>query len=121
VIDDRLYLIHIRECIDRIRRYTAAGRNLFLADSMIQDAVLRNLQVLAESTLHLSQALRDSQPQIDWRSIRGFRNVVVHDYLGLDMARVWEAVANDLDTLRAAVEVLLAQLGEVRPGDPNGT
>lgn len=48
--DATLYLLHIRECTDRIARYTQGGKEVFLADEMIQDAVLRNLQVLAEST-----------------------------------------------------------------------
>ena len=52
--DDRLYLIHIRECIERIRRYTAGGRTAFFADDMIHDAVVRNLQVL------YSRSKRDS-------------------------------------------------------------
>jgi uncharacterized protein with HEPN domain len=58
VKDERLYLIHIRECIARIERYTAEGREAFLADTKTQDAVLRNFQTLAESSQRLSAALR---------------------------------------------------------------
>ena len=52
--DDRLYLVHITECIERIERYAATGQDAFLSDSMIQDAILRNLHTLAESTQRLS-------------------------------------------------------------------
>src|SRR5947209_3346110 len=103
-MDDRLYLIHIRECIDRIRTYTIAGREVFLSETLIQDAVVRNLQVLAESTQRLSEALKQSHPQIDWRGIKGFRNVVVHDYLGIDIKRVWDSVENDLAPLKATID-----------------
>lgn len=78
--DDRLYLIHIKECIDRIDRYSANGRTEFFANTMVQDAVVRNLQTLAESTRRLSDTAKQKKPEVDWRAIAGFRNVVVHDY-----------------------------------------
>ena len=82
--DDRLYLIHITECIERMERYTATGRAAFFADTMVQDAVLRNLHTLSESTQRLSDALKVRHPEVDWPSIAAFRNVIVHDYLGVD-------------------------------------
>ena len=106
--DDRLYLIHITECIERIERYTAPGRSAFLSDTMIQDAVLRNLHTLSESTQRLSDALKDQHPQVDWTSIAAFRNVVVHDYLGVDLPRIWDIVKRDLPTLKRAINVILA-------------
>jgi uncharacterized protein with HEPN domain len=63
--DDRVYLIHIFECIERIERYTEGGSNIFFSDTKTQDAVLRNLHTLSESAQHLSQALKDSNPQVD--------------------------------------------------------
>jgi uncharacterized protein with HEPN domain len=83
VKDERLYLIHICECIARIEGYTAEGREAFLADTKTQDAVLRNLQTLAESSQRLSAELKAAQPDVDWRGIRGLRNILVHDYLGI--------------------------------------
>ena len=101
--DDRLYLIHIRECIERVERYTAGDRRAFLADTMIQDAVLRNLHTLAESTQRLSEARTGEHPEIDWASICAFRNVVVHDYLGIDLTRIWDIVQRDLPELKRAI------------------
>lgn len=86
--DDRLYLIHIQECIERVERYTAGGRAVFLSDTMIQDAVLRNLHTLSESTQRLSDIRTMGHPEVDWASIAAIRNVVVHDYLGLDLPRI---------------------------------
>jgi uncharacterized protein with HEPN domain len=86
-IDDSLYLIHILECIDRIERYAADGGDAFMDDTRTQDAVLRNLQTLAESTQRLSDELRQRYPHIEWRSIAAFRNVAVHEYLGISTSR----------------------------------
>lgn len=71
--DDTLYLIHIGECIDRIESYTQGmTKEAFLAAEMVQDAVIRNLQTMAESTQHLSATARASQPRIDWRKMPAF-------------------------------------------------
>ena len=87
-----LYLLHIRECTDRIARYTRDGKEAFLADEMIQDAVLRNLQVLAESTQRLDGDLKANHPEIDWHGISGFRNILVHQYLSVNPLRVWNVI-----------------------------
>jgi uncharacterized protein with HEPN domain len=107
VRDDRLYLIHITECIERIERYTAGGQYAFVSDTMIQDAVLRNLHTLSESTQRLSDALKDQHPEVDWTSIAAFRNVVVHDYLGIDLPRTWDIVERDLPDLKHTIGTML--------------
>ena len=63
--DDRVYLLHIRECVDHIREFTTGGREEFLRDRKTQDAVLRNLQILAESATRLSAPLRERHPEVD--------------------------------------------------------
>jgi uncharacterized protein with HEPN domain len=109
--DDRLYLVHIQECIARIELYTAEGKAAFLADTKTQDAVLRNLHTLAESTRRVSEALKASRPDVDWRAIVAFRNIVVHDYLGVDLNQIWDIVRNDLPGLKRAVEAMRQELG----------
>jgi uncharacterized protein with HEPN domain len=106
--DDRLYLIHISECIERIEFYIK-GKNKkdFINSRLIQDAVIRNLQILAESTQRLSYELKERENEIDWLGIAGFRNVLVHDYLGLDIERVWNILKKDLPTLKSAIHRML--------------
>ena len=104
--DDIIYIDHILECVHWIERYTAEGREAFFADRKTQSAVLRELQTLAESTQRLSQALRAKQQEVPWKEIAGFRNVLVHGYLGIKLERVWEFVQRDLPALRTAVELL---------------
>lgn len=104
---ERVYLLHIRDGIARVEQYTRDGKSAFLGDIKTQDAVLRNLQTLAESTQQLSEAVREAHPEVEWRAIAAFRNVLVHDYLGIDLKQVWEIVRNDLPRLKSAVESML--------------
>jgi len=108
--DQRIYLQHILESIAWIEEYTSTGRDQFLTSRMAQDATLRQLQVMAESTQRLSEDLKDQHPEVDWRALSGFRNVLVHDYLGIDMAEVFSAIQGNLPSLKAAVESLLSSL-----------
>ena len=77
--DDTVYLRHVQECIRRIEENVAEGRGRFLASHTLQDAVLRNLQTMAESTQCLSEDMKAKYPDVEWRRIAEFRNVLVHD------------------------------------------
>ena len=110
--NDRALLNHIRRCIDRIRTYTNEGRAAFFSSDIVQDAVARNLQTLAESTQRLSPSLKSTEPDMPWKGIAGFRNVLVHNYLGLDYESVWEIVENRLPELESAVERMARVLAE---------
>lgn len=98
--DDTLYLIHISESIDRINSYMAEiDYESFMTKTIVQDAVLRNLQILAESTQRLSDEFKANHSNIEWYKISGLRNILVHDYLGIDLDTVWAAVKNNLPEL----------------------
>ena len=100
---DRVLLAHMRDCLDRILEYSHAERARFDASRLVQDAVIRNLQTLAESSQRLSSEIKGTEPQIPWRELAGFRNVIVHGYLGVDLGAVWLVVEQDLPALCAAV------------------
>lgn len=104
---DAVLLAHIRECIRRIEEYTADGRTAFFDSHLVQDAVLRNLQTLAESSQRLSERVKTTEPGLPWPAIGGFRNVVAHGYLTLDLEAVWSVVERDLPRLAEAVERML--------------
>ncbi|OGR83597.1 MAG: hypothetical protein A2901_07975 [Elusimicrobia bacterium RIFCSPLOWO2_01_FULL_54_10] len=105
--DDSLYLIHIGECIERIEKYTKMGKDDFVLNQLTQDAVMRNLQTLAESTKRLSDSFKTSHPEVDWKGIAGFRNVAVHDYLGIDPLRIWDIVQKDIPDLKLKITPLI--------------
>ena len=73
---------------------------------LIQDAVLRNLQTLAESTKRISDDLKAGHPEVDWPAVAGFRNVLVHDYMGINIERIWEKVSIHLSVLRLQMEAI---------------
>jgi uncharacterized protein with HEPN domain len=88
--DDKLYLIHIAECIAKIESYIEGiDLSTFMTQAIVQDAVLRNLQVLAESTQRLSDDFKLQHHEVEWYKISGLRNILVHDYLGIDLETVW--------------------------------
>src|SRR5919106_1655379 len=107
--DDAVYLRHILECIRRIEANAAGGREQFMASHTLQDAVLRNLQTMTESTQRLSDALKSAHPDVEWRRIIAFRNVLVHDYLGIDLERIWEIIQRDVPTFKRAISAMLGQ------------
>ncbi len=72
----------MRECLQRIQEYTAGDRARFESSRLVQDATVRNLQTLAESSQRLSSDIQVTEPGIPWRELAGFRNVIVHGYLG---------------------------------------
>lgn len=106
--DDSVYLHHILEAIERIQQYVLEGREGFLAETICQDAVIRNLAVIGEAVKKLSKASRAAQPAIPWRQIAGMRDVLIHDYFGIDLEQVWAAVQRDLPQLEEAIRTLLS-------------
>ena len=82
--------------------------------TLIQDAVIRNVQVLAESTQRLSDRLKDTHAEVDWRGLVALRNVLVHDYLGVNMALAWELVEQELPNLKVQMEGILEELGSAQ-------
>ena len=113
--DDRLYLLHIRDAIDRIIAYTTGGKDTFLADSKTQDAVIRNLEVIGEAVKNLSDQLKAAYTGVPWRQIAGMRDKMIHKYFGVDLELVWDAVDLDLPALKSHVELILS-VQENAPG-----
>ena len=106
---DRLYLESIRDGLERIEEYTVEGEQAFLASRLIQDGVIRNLEVIGEATKNLTVEIRMSNDAIPWRQIAGMRDVLIHDYLKVNLARVWRTVIQDLPPLRETVARLLLE------------
>jgi uncharacterized protein with HEPN domain len=111
---DRVLLAHMRECLQRIGEYTAGDRARFESSRLVQDATIRNPQTLAESSQRLSSNIKGTEPGVPWRELAGFRNVIVHGYLGVDMAAVWLVIEQDLPALAAAVDRMIARAGSPR-------
>jgi uncharacterized protein with HEPN domain len=109
--DDVVYLIHILECIRRIEEDIAEGEERFRSSHMVQDAVLRNLQTLGESAKRITDVCKTAHPEVEWQRIVAFRNVLVHDYLGINIERIWEIVQRDVPPLKSVVVAILSEMG----------
>ena len=114
---DYLYIGHVLECIENVEEYTEGDRELFDRSRLVQDAVIRNLQTMAESTQRLSDETRSALGEIPWRKIAGFRNVLVHDYLGVDLDVIWGVIENHLLPLKDGLEARLLELDQMRLND----
>src|SRR5260221_13756579 len=106
--EDRIFLRHIQECIAKIETYTKGGRRAFMEEPMIQDAVMRNLEIIGEAASNVSPEFRGAHPEVGWRRAIGLRNVLIHNYVGVEINRVWSDVAMTLPKLKEQILALLA-------------
>ncbi|MEE9545146.1 MAG: DUF86 domain-containing protein [Rhodospirillales bacterium] len=104
---DTLYLRHILDAIARARSYTAGGRESFMATPMIQDATIRNLEIIGEAAKHVSKTFREAHPDVPWTPMTGMRDVLIHGYMGVDLETVWDVVANRMEELEKHLEKLI--------------
>jgi len=107
---DRLRLLDAIEQIELISSFSARGRESFFNDLMVQSAVLHRLALLGEACRGVSPELREAHPEIPWRQIVAFRNVVIHEYFGIDLELAWAIVAEHLAPLGARLNSVVASL-----------
>lgn len=106
--DKSVYVATALECIDLIKEYTS-GHTLdtFLEDRKTQDAVIRNLEVIGQILKDYGIDILNAQkPHIPWAQIAGMRNILAHEYLGVDIVMIWDTVQLHLATLQRALEEL---------------
>ena len=111
--DQRVYLAQILERIERIRQFAASGREAFFADLMVQDAVIRNFEVIGEAAKRVSDEYRKTHPSVPWRSLAAFRDVLIHQYEGVSLPEVWHVIEHDLPPLHKSIAALLPPLEQL--------
>ena len=105
---DAVYLHHILDAMGRIETYIAGlEREAFFQGLMVQDAVVRQLEIIGETSRRLSDDFRDRHAYIPWRAIIGMRNRIAHDYINIDLQVVWEVVRQDLPLLKDQITGLV--------------
>jgi uncharacterized protein with HEPN domain len=105
-----LYLRDILSSCDRIASYTAGGKEAFFASTMQQDAVIRNFEIIGEAIKQVSASTTTGLPDIPWRSVARFRDLLIHHYFAVDLNIVWGIVEPDLTDLRQQIREVLRQV-----------
>ena len=109
--DEWVFVRHMLDAIDRVERYIrGVDREAFLADDILQDAVVRQLEILGEAAGRMSKPTCARSPDIPWPKITGLRHRLIHYYFGVDFKMVWEVAATDIADLRPKLESLLDEL-----------
>jgi uncharacterized protein with HEPN domain len=105
-----VYVKHIHDCINKIQEYTqGVNQDDFLKNSLLQDGVIRNLEIIGEATKHLDQQFRRKYPLIEWKKIAGMRDKLIHDYIGVDLFAVWGVVERVIPVLEKQIERIIKE------------
>ncbi|MFA6183977.1 MAG: DUF86 domain-containing protein [Parcubacteria group bacterium] len=107
--DDRVYLKHILEAIEKIEKYSKQADDFedFLKKDMVADAIIRELEIIGEASNNISKEFQIENPEIPWRQMNGIRNVLIHEYFGVNKKVVWETCQHDLTPLKKIVKSFL--------------
>ncbi len=108
--DDKIYLQDIYDRLDRIEIYTKGGKAEFLQSFLIQDGVIRNFEVIGEAVKRISPELRQNYLEIPWRRMAGFRDVLIHEYAGINLDEVWNVVEQNLPSLKLKIFQILSEI-----------
>lgn len=109
--DELAYLRHILDAIAKTQLYLEnVDDKTFYSTSLIQDGVIRQIEIIGEAARHLSPELRQKYPHVPWADISGMRDKLIHGYFGVDLERVWITASDDLPVLREQVQKILDEL-----------
>jgi len=108
--DYKLYLDDISEAIKKIEKYTK-GLSLqkMKKDDLVKDGVVRNLEIIGEAVKNIPQRIKEKYPAIEWKKISGLRDVLAHEYFGIDVEILWDIIKNKLPDLKKEISFLLRQ------------
>jgi uncharacterized protein with HEPN domain len=108
--DDKERLHDINEAIEKIEKYVSLGYQAFIEDERTQVCIIHHLQLISEASNHLSDELTERNQDIPWADIVGLRNILVHQYFGIDLRQVWETAELDMPVLKAKVREILQEI-----------
>ena len=109
--DDSVYLHHINDAIAKIEEYVRGiDEGAFLHNTLVQDAVIRQFEIIGEAVKRLSTRVKELHPHVPWPDMAGMRDILIHDYVGVDIAKVWLTVCEDIPRLKDDLREVLRSL-----------
>jgi uncharacterized protein with HEPN domain len=109
--DFRVYIEDILECISKIEEYIkGVSEEDFYKNTQIQDAVLRRLEIIGEAVKKIPEEVRSNYPEIPWKEMAGMRDVLIHEYFGINMKRTWKVAKEDVFDLRGKIQKVKSSL-----------
>jgi len=111
--NEKLFLADIQECCQKIERYIAGiNKEDFLADEILQDALVRNIEIIGEASKNLSEKTREENTNVPWRDVMRMRDKIVHHYFRLNLEIIWRTVTEDIPALKIEINKILKAFGE---------
>ena len=108
--NELLYVTHMLERIIMIENFSASGRDYFISDLKTQEAILRCFEILGEAATKLPESFRQKYSDIAWRQMIGMRNLLIHNYQGVNINLIWDTIITDLPPLHLAMDIILNEL-----------
>ena len=109
--DPSLFLEHIMDSIDKIETYTnSVTLQEFQEDFERQDAVIRRISVIGEASKNLPDSFKKKHVNVNWRDISAMRNILIHEYFGVKIKKVWRTVKEDIPDLKQKISKMLKDL-----------
>jgi uncharacterized protein with HEPN domain len=109
--EPELLLKDIEESIEKIKVYTKGmSFEMFQNDDKTIDAVIRNFEIIGEAANRIPDEIKDKFTEVNWHRIRGFRNRIVHDYMGVDLEIIWEIIEKNIDELQEQIDEIIRRI-----------
>ena len=99
--DPTVFISHILDCIEKVEQYLKGrSKEDFLNSSQLQDAVVRRVEIIGEAATHIPEGIQEEYPKVKWKEAQGMRNILIHEYFGVDLDLTWEVTKKDLPRLK---------------------